>query len=349
MKGKMVEKFEGEKFEEMEIRPLRRKPSHYLLKPEEKVTFSRYFFEKWVPLLGPTRGMVILKFRSFCAGKNSVVLRMADAAKAIGISERHLRRVLQDERVKRFIKKEAQFERDGNGEVRQIANRFWVLQEDPLTPEDEFRLRMSLGGKKAGEDKKAGQRQREEGDVVLQQQGEIAGGQKEAFKALLREGVSEAVAVRLVSQFSAQEILQQIEWLDYRKPTKNRAGMLVKAIEEGWAAPLEWEEEQRRKEQRKREEALKVAVEKKMEEERKARMEERERRRKFLEETRQKMSEGEWEETVCKALRQLPNGLRKRAEEEWKRGNINPFLELALYRLLMGQKGDNEGEAKKGL
>jgi hypothetical protein len=34
---------------------------------------------------------------------------------------------------------------------------------------------MSLGGKKAGEDKKAGQRQREEGDVVLQQQGEIAG------------------------------------------------------------------------------------------------------------------------------------------------------------------------------
>jgi hypothetical protein len=72
--------------------------------------------------------------------------------------------------------------------------------------------------------------------------------QKEAFKALLREGVNEAVAVRLVSKFSAQEILQQIEWLDYRKPTKNRAGMLVKAIEEGWAAPLEWEEEQRGKE-----------------------------------------------------------------------------------------------------
>jgi hypothetical protein len=38
----------GEKFDEAEIRPLRRKPSHYLLKPEERVTFSRYFFEKWV-------------------------------------------------------------------------------------------------------------------------------------------------------------------------------------------------------------------------------------------------------------------------------------------------------------
>jgi hypothetical protein len=139
----------GEKFDEAEIRPLRRKPSHYLLKPEERVTFSRYFFEKWVPLLGPTRSMVILKFRSFCAGKNSVVLRMADAAKAIGISERHLRRVLQDERVKRFIKKEAQFEREGNGEVRQIANRFWVLQEDPLTPEDEFKVEDVPGWQKS--------------------------------------------------------------------------------------------------------------------------------------------------------------------------------------------------------
>ena len=64
---------------------------------------------------------------------------------------------------------------------------------------------------------------------------------------------------------------------------------------------------------------------------------------------KRKMGEGEWEETVCRALSQLPNGLRRRAEEEWKRGNINPFLELALYRLLMGQKVDNEGEAEKGL
>lgn len=86
-----------EQFEEMEIRPLRRRPSYHLLRPEEQVTFSRYFFEKWVPLLGPTRSMVILKFRSFCAGKQSVVLRMAEAAKAIEISERHLRRILQDE------------------------------------------------------------------------------------------------------------------------------------------------------------------------------------------------------------------------------------------------------------
>jgi len=156
-----------EEFEEMEIRPLRRRPSHHLLRPEEQVTFSRYFFEKWVPLLGPTRSMVVLKFRSFCAGKNSVVLRMADAAKAIGISERHLRRILQDERVQRFIKKEAQFERNGKGEIRQIANRFWVIQEDPLTPEDEARLRMSMMDEKSGRDKRAGQGQKKRGRCCL--------------------------------------------------------------------------------------------------------------------------------------------------------------------------------------
>ena len=338
-----------EEFEEMEIRPLRRRPSHHLLRPEEQVTFSRYFFEKWVPLLGPTKSMVILKFRSFCAGKNSVVLRMAEAAKAIGISERHLRRILQDERVQRFIKKEAQFERNGKGEIRQIANRFWVLQEDPLTPEDEARLKASLRDERSRRDKKAGQGQKgKEKNVALQQQGQISVGQGDAFKALLEEGVSEAVARRLVAKFSAQEILQQVEWLNYRKPTKNRAGMLVKAIEEGWAAPFEWEEEQKRKEQQKREEALRTAWEQKREEERKARREERERRRKFLEDVRQKMGEQEWEEKVHKALSQLPNGLRKRAEEEWEKGNINPFLELTLYRLLKGQEGDEKGMAEKG-
>jgi hypothetical protein len=219
-----------------------------------------------------------------------------------------------------------------------------------LTPEDEARLRMSMRDKKVGVDKRAGQGQEgEEKNVALQQQGEISGRQKEALKALLMEGVSEAVAMRLVSQFSPQEILQQIEWLNYRKPTKNRAGMLVKAIEEGWAAPFEWEEEQRRMEQKRKEEAIRAAWEQKREEEMRAWREKREERRKFLEAARQKMGEGEWDETVRKALSQLPRRLRRRAEEEWGKGNINPFLELTLYRLLTGQKGDEEGKAGKGL
>jgi len=121
----------------------------------------------------------------------------------------------------------------------------------------------------------------------------------------------------------------------------------VKAIEEGWAAPFEWEEEQRKREQRRREEAFEAAWKQKREEELKAWKEERERRRKFLEAARQEMEEGEWNEIVRKALNQLPNGLKRRAEEEWEKGNINPFLELTLYRLLKGQEGDEVAE--KGL
>ena len=326
----------------MELRPLRRRLSHHLLRPEEVVAVSRYFFEKWVPLLGPTKSLVVLKFRHFCAGKRSVVVTMAEAAKAIGVSERHLRRLLQDEQVRRFIKKEAQFERRQDGEVRQIANRFWVLQEDPLTPEDERRLASSLGDRRAGGDKKAGQESEKENVVVEQQH--LSGGQKDALDALLREGVHEAVAKKLVLRFSAKEILQQVEWLNYRKPTKNRAGMLVKAIEEGWAAPLEWEEERKREERRQREEAMKAAWEQRRAKERKAWRERREQRQKFLERVREGMGEEEWGEWVKKALEGLPEGLRRRAEADWQKGVINPFLELALFRLLESQRGEKEGQ-----
>ncbi len=55
--------------------------------------------------------------------------------------------------------------------------------------------------------------------------------------ALTEQGITETVARQLVRDFPHDLILAQIDMLEYRKLDTNRAGALVKAIRESWAAP----------------------------------------------------------------------------------------------------------------
>ncbi len=60
-----------------------------------------------------------------------------------------------------------------------------------------------------------------------------------AFALLKREGFTEKAAKILAGQFSEEQIRAQIAWLPRRAPSRNRLGMLRRAIEEGWPAPEE--------------------------------------------------------------------------------------------------------------
>jgi hypothetical protein len=60
-----------------------------------------------------------------------------------------------------------------------------------------------------------------------------------AFALLKGEGFAETVAKILASQSSEEQIRMQIAWLPHRTPSRNRLGMLRRAIEEAWRAPEE--------------------------------------------------------------------------------------------------------------
>ena len=58
---------------------------------------------------------------------------------------------------------------------------------------------------------------------------------------LTKEGIKRSVAEQLVTSFTSEVIRNQIEWLDFRNPEHNRAGLLVKAIKGDWSRPVEIE------------------------------------------------------------------------------------------------------------
>jgi hypothetical protein len=58
-----------------------------------------------------------------------------------------------------------------------------------------------------------------------------------SFQKLIQEGFNKIIAKKLSSIRTSEEIENQITWLPYRSPNKNKMGMLRKAIEENWPAP----------------------------------------------------------------------------------------------------------------
>ena len=51
------------------------------------------------------------------------------------------------------------------------------------------------------------------------------------------EGFDGSTAKRLAESYPPLQIIEQCEWLPLRNPTRNRLGLLRKAIEENWPNP----------------------------------------------------------------------------------------------------------------
>ncbi len=73
--------------------------------------------------------------------------------------------------------------------------------------------------------------------IVKQQQAEVE--TPKAYAILKAEGFSEEAAKKLANKYPSELIRKQIEWLARRAPSRNRLGMLHRAIEENWPAPEE--------------------------------------------------------------------------------------------------------------
>lgn len=60
---------------------------------------------------------------------------------------------------------------------------------------------------------------------------------QEVFDLLINQGFSRSVALALSKEHEAERIQRQIEWQEGRQASRNRLGMLRKAIEEDWPQP----------------------------------------------------------------------------------------------------------------
>lgn len=88
--------------------------------------------------------------------------------------------------------------------------------------------------------KKGSNRKKDQRHLEIQQPaGAVGTSSERAIKALVGSGLDDRTAGKLVEAAGEPEVLQQIAWLDRRRPTRNPAGMLRRAIEERWPEPQE--------------------------------------------------------------------------------------------------------------
>jgi hypothetical protein len=123
-----------------------------IIQPDRVMVFPQYFRKKWWPLLGPTLACLVMELRQRChfkSGRNNFKTTYKSLAKAIGVSERTIHRVLErdeagnfeNEYLGYFIKDiEVLKESDGKGSIRNLGTRFVIYLDEPLTPEDQARL-----------------------------------------------------------------------------------------------------------------------------------------------------------------------------------------------------------------
>jgi hypothetical protein len=118
-----------------------------VIQPDKTVYVTKYFLEKWLPLLGHSTLIVIMMTRKVCywnpyTGEKRDILEteMGELAKQACISVRTLKTVLKNDLVKRyFIRYTVRRVMTPNG-IRTAGIRLQVRMDDPLTPQDQEAL-----------------------------------------------------------------------------------------------------------------------------------------------------------------------------------------------------------------
>ena len=164
---------EGSAIDNIIVKPVYLRAVNAIVQPEVQIPCSAYFFRNWLPRLGSLRWCLVLTLRSVCTqrqpdGTNRGEICRADLAALIGIHEATISRILnsspstinpgwrvlqplKDDDVEtvhlsRFIPRlRYKYERDVEaGVTRRVGYVIDVVMDDPLIPEDEERLAVTL-------------------------------------------------------------------------------------------------------------------------------------------------------------------------------------------------------------
>jgi len=147
------------------VLPFYHELSNTLVRPERVKLQTEYFWQRWVPLLGPVRALVVMRMRQFGyynrqTGelRDEVARTYDEIARSIGISTRSLERyfesepdpgggpfrVLKDPLLARFIRLRHQYVwRPGKSAPERTTNEPKIAMDEPLTPDDEASLRLA--------------------------------------------------------------------------------------------------------------------------------------------------------------------------------------------------------------
>jgi hypothetical protein len=134
----------------LEIQPGYHTAREELLRPDRLEAETAYFWDRWAPVLGPSATILVVRMRQACrrAGaaddrESAVSLSYGEIGRFCGMSASTVKRLMQGDEVRRFIRKEAQMRESVMGMV-DAPNRYVVMMTDPLTPDDEEKLRTRL-------------------------------------------------------------------------------------------------------------------------------------------------------------------------------------------------------------
>lgn len=130
-----------------------------IVKPDRVFVATQYFRKKWLPLLGPSLAWVIVALRQHCYWNRETgekrdwcTISQEELAAEAGISVATLKRLLKQEYTDKFIIDITHRYRYDHKRRKQVRRKsmYRIRMDDPLTPEDEVRLKELLAQKLAG-------------------------------------------------------------------------------------------------------------------------------------------------------------------------------------------------------
>lgn len=130
---------------DIRVHPYYHEARNEIVQPGHFVACSRYFVQKWIPLLGGTGAALVLYLRSMGyfnprTGelRNGVQVSLKDIARACACSDRTIQRELEkNEALRKFVQVESCYERDDAGNIRRLENIYRIAMDDPIVDEDQ--------------------------------------------------------------------------------------------------------------------------------------------------------------------------------------------------------------------
>jgi len=130
-----------------------------IVKPDQVFVQTQYFRTQWVPRLNPSLAWLIVALRQHCYWNKKTgeqrdwcIIDQDELGAEIGVSGRSVRRLLKMEYADQFVvevKKRYRYDQAAGKRVR-TKTRYRVRMDDPLTPEDQARLKERLAEELAG-------------------------------------------------------------------------------------------------------------------------------------------------------------------------------------------------------
>lgn len=212
----------------VELRPFYWDLRNRIVRPWDTVQTTRYFWFRWIPIIGPSYTLIIINFRLLCAdqpleegGSNRLIVPHAKLAELCGLSLPTIKRALAPRTFRDastwflplFLRPYQRYLYDQNSRKKVRApNGYEVAMDDPLLPEDE----QSLHGIYAEEEVR---RLIKEGVVDLRKYAEL---QSNRPKYQIDTQVARGPKYQFDTQVPQDQIDTQVNLLKLQEPAKSQ-------------------------------------------------------------------------------------------------------------------------------